>query len=789
MTKFKLFRIASTAALLAGLSGASAFAAEAAKDGADAGKEATVGEVVVTATRRSERVLDVPYNISAVSGSDIEKNKVADNTELMRSVPGVAVVDRGYRNSGVFNNVMIRGLNADGNALGDYAVSGVAPVSTYVNDTPVFAGFLLKDLDRVEILRGPQGTLYGSGSLGGTVRYITHAPELGVFGGKANITASQVNGSATVGWAGDLTVNVPLGQSFAFRASFSKIAYPGLTNYVNLYKLDSTGAPAAPSGILSPNASYYSKKDADTVDIWFGRGALRFQPNDRFDATLTYTQQSDEVGGRRQETRGADGYGHAYGKYDNGSVQLEPSSRDVSLVALEANVDLGFATLTSSSSYFDHHGESVSENTGFYAKAGFLSFYYNYPRPMASAVRGYADRAFVQEVRLVSKTEGPLQYVVGAYYNRENLEATQASYLRGFKRWWDLWSGFPSAVNSDQDFAYRRHETFTEKAIFGELTYALTDTLKVTGGFRYFDNDSKNKTFLDVPLYTSLSQPTNAKFQSGESKTLFKGNLAWRFTEDGLAYATVSQGYRRGGSNAVPLSGNFAEDPRWQIYKSDSVVNYEVGVKGRHDGLTYDLAVFYVDWKDIQLNTATPNWGFYVVQNGGKARTYGLEAAISGHITPPLHYAVGYTYTKAELTADMRDPLGSLVASNGAQLPGTPEHALTLSGDYTVQLGGDTYFVLRGSGYYQSSVRNAISGPKFNVGEPAFQIWNTSASLSRGPWAATFFVKNIFNADGVTGEFTEAYMGTRPSVGYYGNGSKKFISLPRTLGLSLDYRF
>lgn len=782
MNRSNLRSAASIGAMIIGMASASGVAAQEAR-------ETTVGDVVVTANRREQNVLDVPYNISAVSGETIENGKVLDSAELMRGIPGVSVIDRGYRNGGVINNVLIRGINVDSNALGDYAVSSVAPVSTYQNDTPLLASFLLRDLERVEVLRGPQGTLYGSGSLGGTVRYITRAPRLGEFSGAANLTASKVEGSGSVGWAGDLTLNLPLGDVLALRATFSQIDYPGLTDYVNLYVLDATGAPAAPSGILSPDASYTSRKDADTVEISFARVALLFDPNETFNATLTYSRQSDEVGGRRQVTRGLDGFGNRYGDYENGSVQLEPSSRDVSLAALEMNIDLGFATLTSSTSVYSHEGDSVSENTGFYAQAGFLGFYYNYPRPMASAVRGYSDEATIEEIRLVSKAGGQVDWVIGAYFNDDTLVATQASYLRGFKRWWDIWSGFPAAVSGDQDFAYHRSEDFTDRAVFGELTWRPSDTLSLTGGVRWFENEAVNTTSIDVPLYTSLSQPTTARFTSSESKALFKANLAWAFNEDGLFYATISQGYRRGGSNAVPLAGNFAEDPRWQLYKSDSVVNYEAGVKGRMGSLTYDAAVFYVDWDDIQLNTATPNWGFYVVQNGGKARTYGLEAAIDGRPTDALHYSLGYTYTNAQLTEPVISPLGTVLGADGSTLPGTPEHAITLATDYTWSLGGDVTLVARGSGYYQSSTRNAIGGPKFNTELSGFTIWNSSATLSKGPWAATVFVKNIFNEDGVTGEFTEAYMGTRPAVGYYGNGSKEFISLPRTLGLSIDYSF
>ncbi len=783
MTKPTLKQTTALTALMA--TAIATFAAPAFAQDAAAPAASDSTEVIVTATRRSQKQLSVPYNISAVSGDAIEAAKVADNAELLRSVPGISLVDRGYRNQGVQNSVVIRGLNADSAALGDYVVSAVSPVSTYVNDTPLFANFLLRDLDRVEILRGPQGTLYGSGSLGGTVRYITKAPKLNVTEGKIGTGVSTTDGSGGLSYSFDGVLNVPLGDTLAFRANVSRLDLAGLTDYVNLYKLDANGIPEAPNGVYDDAASYTSKKDADTVGIWYGRAALLFKPNDVFDATLTYAEQSDKVGGRRQMTVGEDGYGREYKKYENGSIQLEPSTRKVRMTALEANIDLGFATLTSSTSYTDHEGESVSENTGFYAKAGFLGFYYNYPRPMASAVRGYDDKSTVEELRLVSAAGGTFDWVAGVFYKKEELEATQESYLRGFARWYD----FPSIVATDQDFAYARHETFTDQAVFGELTWHVTPAFQLTGGLRYFSNKAVNNTAVGVPLWGFT--PATAHFVTKENKPLFKLNASYQLTPRSLAYATVSQGYRRGGANAVPLTGTFAEDPAWQVYKSDFVTNYEAGIKGVTNGITYDAALFYVDWSDIQLNTATPNWGFYTVVNGDKAKTYGLESRIGGRFSEHTRYSLGYTYTHAELTDDLLSPTAAhtVLATAGSQLPGAPEHAITVALDDTRHLSNGLTWSNRLSGSYQSSTRNALGGPKFNTELEGFSIWNVSSAISTDKITVTAYIKNLFNDPGITGEFTEEYMGTAPSEGYYGNGSKKFISLPRTVGLTLDYNF
>ena len=214
----KKFYLLCTTAVGAALLTGAAQAQAAAPPTSDA-EPRTLTEVVVTATRRDEKVLDVPYNISAVTGKQIENGQVQTSTELLRSVPGVSLVDRGTRNQGTATNIQMRGVNVDAAALGDYWVPTVAPVSTYVNDTPLFANFALIDIDRVEILRGPQGTLYGSGSLGGTVRYISNKPQFDRFSGSASVTGSSTDGSDPIGAAENLIVNIPLSAKLAVRGS------------------------------------------------------------------------------------------------------------------------------------------------------------------------------------------------------------------------------------------------------------------------------------------------------------------------------------------------------------------------------------------------------------------------------------------------------------------------------------------------------------------------------------------------------------------------------------------
>ncbi len=764
-----------------------------AQEAADADKPTELETVVVTAQGREQDILAVPYNISAVSGEAIEQGNILDTAELMRGVAGVGVVDRGARNSSVVSGIRIRGLNVDSSALGDYAVSAASTVATYVDKTPLFANFLLSDIERVEVLRGPQGTLYGSGALGGAVRFLLRQPELDTWDARVSLSASSVDGSGSIGMSESFMLNAPLASTLALRVNATLNDYPGVTDYRNVYKLDADGLPAAPNGVLDPAAEYRTVRDADFVRQNYGRASLLWKPSDRFDATLSYMAQADRFGGRRGTSLGNDGWGVPYRDLEVGAVQLEPAARHVNLTSLEANIDLGFATLTSSTSDYNHEGDITSENTGFYAQNGWLgAFYYNYPRPMASAVRDYGESAFTQELRLTSKSVGRFDYVLGVFHQDQKRRASQQSYLRGLKRWWDAWVVTPAVqdlIVSDQDFDYRQRERFKETALYGELTWHATGDLQFTGGFRHFRLKAASTQSMLVSPWVGSATSVSEDRESAED-TLFKANVSWFFNTNNQLYATVSEGYRRGGTNATPTTGNYAEDPAWGSYRSDTVRNHEIGIKGRVGRLNYNADVFYVDWKDPQVNSSTTNWGFFAVQNAPKASTRGVELELSGAVGEGFTYSLGYTYTEARLEADAVAVDGTyLYGRKGDALPGAPEHRFNAAAGYGIPLGRGL-LTLRGDAYYQSETENALSlSPKFRHTLDGFALFNASATYSIDNWDLTLWLKNLANEEGVTGVYTEQYMGTSPAQDYYGNGSKALVTLPRTVGFTLGYRF
>ena len=791
-TTLKLTPLAAAAAALSLLATSEAAMAQAQAGDAAKDKNQQLETVVVTAQGRKENALKIPYNISAMSGEDLQERRITDQVELLREVSGASVVDRGYRNSGVVSGVTVRGLNLNGAALGDYQTSAVPAVSTYVNQTPIYANFLIKDLERVEILRGPQGTLYGSGSLGGTLRYITNAPDLKAFGGRAEANFSQTDGSDGFNKSADLMLNVPLlKDTLGARLVAGKVKNAGVIDYVNVYKLDAKGNPVAPNGITNPAASYEVKKDADTVDITYGRLSLLFKPTSNFSATLTYQHQEDEIGGRRQPTRGLDGWGRSYGKYENGSIQLEPSSRKVDMTALEMELDLGFATLTSATSQYEQTGSSLSENTGFYAKNNWLKdFYYNYPRPMAQAARGYGDKATVQELRLISKKGGSFDYIVGMFYQDQDLTSSQRSYLRGLKEWADVAVPGNYLLPGNNDFLYDRSQNFKETSGYGELTYHFAPELRSTVGARFFNNKFSNDTTMGIPIWGMT--PERSVFNQQDSGKLFKLNVAYDITPRQMAYATVSQGYRRGGANAVPLVGNFKESAAYLSYAPDTNTNYELGIKGTQSGIKYGASVFYIDWKDVQVETSTPNWGFFAAQNGGKAKSQGLELELSGGFAAAWRWGLNYTYVDAKLVDPVLrvDKPSVVIAPAGTRLPGTARHTISGSLEHTMELSNGWQWINRLSAYYQGETENAIStSTKYAKTWPSFSQFGISSMIAAEKWNATFYVKNLLNNEGITGGFLEPSMGTDPTQNYYGNGSKVFISQPRTIGVAVSYNF
>ena len=790
----KALTLAITTAILTSTQVSLAQAQDQATDG-NSTENLVLEEVIVTATSRAESTQDIPYNISAISGTAIEAQNIVDSYELMRNIAGISVVDRGYRNQGTMNSIVIRGVNVDNGVNGDVGLSAVPTVATYVDNTPIFANFLLKDVERVEVLRGPQGTLYGSGALGGAVRYIMRKPDASGFDAEARGTISKSDGSSGNNLSGDVMLNFPIGENAAFRISGGIIDNDGIIDYVNLYQLGSNGKPVVlansgecvdnNSASLSPeevafnDSCYTSQKDADTVKIRHLRASFLWDATDDLRFQLTYQMQRDEIGGRRSTTVGADYYGNVYGDHENGSTFLEPSERDVDMINLDIGWDLGFATLTSNTSDYKHKGNGWRDNTSLWVTDRsqdstftnwFEILYTGNPRAAAYVSAGYDEEAFVQEFRLISDAtqDSKIDWIVGAYYMDQDRSTNNFSYLLGLneygkacpqlgeecRAYGDWWAGGYDL--SEIDFYYDRIENFKDKALYGELTWHVSDTFRANFGLRWFDNKLTNSTAMDFPLFEGVEVPYVDFPSQKESDVLFKLNLSWDIADNKMLYATYSEGFRRGGANAIPASGFFAElNPETvQFYKADTVDNYELGIKGNTERWRYSADLFYVDWHDPQLNTATAWWGFFMAQNGDSAATKGVELEAAWAATDNLIVNFGYSYINAELTADLYQPQsGALLAEDGHRLPGTAQHVATVSLDHNYGLSNGWTLASRLHAYYQSDSINSVTDTTIQETFGSFALLNASVAVITDHWNFSLFVKNLGNDDGITGSY------------------------------------
>jgi len=720
--------------------------------------------------------------------------------------------------------MVVRGINVDSGVSGANVGQSTAPtVSTYVDSTPIFANFLLKDIERVEILRGPQGTLYGSGALGGTVRYMMNRPDADLTEGSFKVDFGQSEGSDGNNLSVDGMFNMPLTDTSAVRFVFAKVENDGIIDQPKIYQLDEGGIPLVQgddgscqgvnSGglstreILVNGSCYEGKKDVDSVDITYFKAAYSAELTDDVSLLLAYHNQSDEIGGRRSITNGADYDGNPYGEYDNGSALLEPSERDVSLISMEVSADLGFATLTSNTSKYEHDGNGWRDNTGLWVKRDWYNAWYTgNPRPASHVEAGFDEEAFVQEFRLVSNTDGDdkIDWIVGAYYMKQDRQTNNFSHLRGLEEYGMACNAFVGesdctswwvGAETDKDLTYIRDEKFEDKALFGEITYHATDKLSVTAGARWFDNSLENNTAIDAYYGQPREVPSKAFPTQNEDDVLLKFNFSYDLTDEMMTYATYSEGFRRGGSNAIPTDGPFIElnPEKAELFGKDTVKNYEIGVKGFSNNITYSADIYMVKWDDPQLNTGTAWWSFFMAQNGQSAETKGLELEASIVVSQSLNMRFGYSYTDAELTDDVIQPQSEVVvATAGARLPGVAENVFSLSLTHSTEVMGDVDMVSRISGYYQSDTVNHISKDSAIYDEfEGFSIWNASIQFLKENWALSLYAKNIFNEKGVTGSYPDTYLSTDTGVfeNYYGNNQKDYIAQPMTLGASISYKF
>jgi iron complex outermembrane recepter protein len=750
-----------------------------------------LAEVTVTATRRSETLEAVPYSISVVSAEQLEQTGVTDLASLATQVPGLSMYDYGARLTGATVPI-IRGINADSEPRG-FRTFEQAPVGVYIGNSPVDGYFDLQDLNRVEVLRGPQGTLYGAGALGGALRLIPNSPQLGTWAGNVEAGGSRTEHSSGNGYVLDGMLNVPIGDTVAFRTSAKYVYEPGFVDAYGLFKVSSPGylgtpLPANPADPVNSPAIYSDRPDWNWQKTFTGRAALLWKPAESFSAELAILNSNVQGDGGPQVNMTFPGGTSPLdpattlppgGPYREFTQIDQPFSRYTDLSSLDLSYDAGFATVSTTSSYYTTSGSTVDDQS--YNLAGvdggaYLPYYAGIPaNPRFVFAQQFTDSAhtFTQEVRLVSRADPAsiIDYTLGAFYENQARTgswhiATPGSAQRAVQEGCTgpayYGASFPDCLltvgPNDLTFVQVDQQTFQDKSVFGELTWHFMPRAQITFGARHF-----SQQFTDAQLYLDYTFATDLPAvprNEPASKTVGKVNPSYEYANNQYVYAMWSQGFRRGGANAVPETGVFQESPLLRTYAPDTTNNYEAGLKGRFDnGLSYAFAIFDIYWDKPQIFASLPS-GNLAVYNGNTAQSKGFEVQSSGPLVARgLGYTVGFTYADAKLTSDFSLPAnnglgvitpGELTGTSGEQLPGSPKTSADATLTYAMALAADYELTMALNGNYRTAVKFALAptlGSSTVSQSTSYQTLNLWATLRRDSWHVSAYVKNLLDRE------------------------------------------
>ena len=751
-TKNKL-RIALAVSAAAPVMMAASFAAAAAAPASDS---TSVGEVVVTAEKRSETLRQVPQSVSVVSGKALANQQAFSLQDVIAQVPNLSIAQSAPGQA----RVVLRGVNTNGVA---------STVAIYVDDTPfgsssgiangavLAADFDTFDVSRIEVLRGPQGTLYGASSLGGVLKYVTTPPQLDHFSLRGEASIAGVDGGQE-DWRADAVVNAPIGDGGAVR----------LDGY---YRRD--GGYIDQVGILGT----HTIKNANGDDVYGGRASFLFQPNDKISLRLSAYLQDTRAGAPSLvDADPATGKPLSPG-FTQSTDYPQFSNMDYRLFNADLNWDLGLASLSSSTSYATLDQNELTDVTSIALAPGvsygdLLTSIFSTPADPLGMIEAQTlhQEKWTQELRLTSPSGQRVEWLLGGYYTHETGAIHQV--LNAFDG--------PTLANPglpDLEIA-NVGSTYWELAGFANATVHVTKQFSVQVGGRYSHNKQNATESVDGALVGGLTT-----FTPGNSaEDVFTWSVAPKFeiNDHAAVYFRAAKGYRPGGPNVLP-PGAPANVPT--SYKSDSLISYEAGFKSDwfDHRLSLDASAFYLDWTDVQL-FASVN-GFGVNTNGGAAVSKGVEFSATLRPVDGLSLFANGARTSARLSEDTPAITGGF---KGDRLPYAPKYTFTLGGDYERMLYRDysgfvgaTWALVGDQSPGFDTTYQAVFGKRFEI--PSYGRLDLRAGVRTGRWTLEAFAKNVTNSDGLI------------NVDFYPaqpNGALRVSPLrPRTVGASLTANF
>jgi iron complex outermembrane recepter protein len=705
-----------------------------------------VAEIIVTARKQAERLQETPVPVAAVSGESLVTSNQVRIEDFYRTVPGLAFAPQG---SGGEPTIAVRGVTTGGTSNPTVGVvidevSYGPSVATGPNAVSI-ADIDPNDLERVEVLRGPQGTLYGVSSIGGLLKFVTVDPSTEEMSGRLQVGSASVSHGDDLGHSVRANLNLPLGDTLAMRVSGFSLRDPGYIDNAE------TG-----------------QRDVNNRDSDGGRLSALWRPSDNFSVKLSALVQESERNGTGEAdiTFGKEDFRQGFLR-GTGNYLRESEAYSATIVG-----NLGPVELTSATGYSKDHSLAIVDNS---AVLGFLAnLFFGVDR--AATVIDRDVEKFSQELRASIPLGERVNWLVGAFYTDEDIELFADN----------------RAANSDGQFvgsmynnAYgvddpRGPATYEEKAAFTTLTVDLTDRWDVQLGGRYSDNSQTTPTHWSGPLAVFVfgSDPFfNEAPESTDSAFTYLVTPRFRVSQNLMLYARFASGYRPGGIN---VACGHPEVPC--TYQDDRTENYDLGAKGSLFGgaLSFDAALYYVDWTDIQIADLLTSDGFPFTENVSKAKSKGAELTLTAQPTPDLSISAWGAYTDAELTAPLASTASLINGRAGDRLPYSSRVSGSIAAEWelpvtsvaNVTLGAAVSYVGSRNGRFQQGVTARETYPSYT------QV-DLHAALTFGTWQLNAFINNA----------TDELAILRSGVDNFGTPNYVTYIQPRTIGVSLSKTF
>jgi len=762
-------------------------------------------EIVVTARKRSETLQDVPFSINALGVEQMRERGAENIEDVARNIAGLTIQNLGPGQS----QVAIRGISA-GQIVRDQP--GVKEqVGVYVDESVVSLSLFTPDLDlydleRVEVLRGPQGTLYGSGSLSGTIRYITAKPSPEGFEGSAEAGVEMLEHGGT-GYSAKAMVNVPMGDRAALRLVGYHTDYAGFIDAVQ------------PDGSIDEDVN-------DGTRTGF-RAALGFSPTDAITVTPRVIYQEIRADGFNREDRFNILANELTPTTDPNRLfvfddyqqfrQLEEQFKDDFLLAdLTVEWDLDAVTLTSITSYTERDllvlrdasqlTGSITGQPGVFAPTGLGPAIYRIGTPLADTTD---VEVFTQEARIASNGAGPLQWVAGVFYSEIERAYQQRLDVPGFEAGTGIPTAGPLAPRDVLYFSQIPYD-FSQLAVFGEASYDLTDRLSLTAGLRWFDFEEDR-----VLNFDGLFADQTIGLEGNTSSDGFSPRVivSYDATDDITLNAQVAKGFRLGGIND-PLNAPLCSPADLDTFggrddfDDEEVWNYEVGAKvGFADGRgQLNVAGFYADINNLQVTLDAGTCSSRIIFNAD-ARTMGAEAELSFQLSEEFNLSLGGSLTDSEFTETVESVGAGGAAAvvggieDGNRLPTVPKYQFTAALNWERQMTADlAAFAVASYQHVGSRFTQAVDQDESAVGTitripiggqpagtftfdpklPAYDLVNLRLGARTEAWEIAAYVNNLFDEKALLSLDRER--GFRARVAYQ-------VSKPRTFGLNLSTRF